>query len=284
MVRRLAAEDSGMDVLGLDVTWTQEFASAKWIREWTGAGQEPRWSRAPWPGPLDTARYEDKLYAAPKNTNVQLLWYRSPTWSPEPPKTWDEMITAAQDLKGQGKPYQVLTMGAQYEGLVVLYNTLAESAGGKILSDDGKKAVMDAGTVKALDQLQRFATSGVTVAVVQQRHRGPGPAGRSSPATARSRSTGRSSTRRCRRRTRSWPRRSSGRRVPGIDAGHPEQGHHRRGQPGGQRLLQAPGRSRSRRRSASATPRTRSSPRSTTGCRRPSRRSTTTRRWPRRTR
>ena len=33
MVRRLAAGDPGMDVLGLDVTWTQEFASAEWIRE-----------------------------------------------------------------------------------------------------------------------------------------------------------------------------------------------------------------------------------------------------------
>ena len=29
MVRRLAAQDDGMDVLGLDVTWTPEFASAK---------------------------------------------------------------------------------------------------------------------------------------------------------------------------------------------------------------------------------------------------------------
>ena len=37
MVRRLAAEDDGMDVLGLDVTWTPEFASAEWILEWTGA-------------------------------------------------------------------------------------------------------------------------------------------------------------------------------------------------------------------------------------------------------
>ena len=36
MVRRLAAQDDGMDVLGLDVTWTPEFASAEWILEWTG--------------------------------------------------------------------------------------------------------------------------------------------------------------------------------------------------------------------------------------------------------
>ncbi|WP_433281928.1 ABC transporter substrate-binding protein [Micromonospora sp. CA-244673] len=160
MVRRLAAQDPGMDVLGLDVTWTQEFASAEWIREWTGQDRAEV-EQGTLAGPLDTARYEDKLYAAPKNTNVQLLWYRSDL-VPEPPKSWDEMISAAQRLKQQGKPYQVLTMGAQYEGLVVLYNTLAESAGGKVLSDDGKKAVMDEGTVRALDQLKKFATSGVT--------------------------------------------------------------------------------------------------------------------------
>ncbi|MET8835627.1 ABC transporter substrate-binding protein [Micromonospora sp. NPDC004540] len=160
LVRRLAAQDSGMDVLGLDVTWTQEFASAEWIREWTGQDKAEA-EQGTLAGPLDTARYEDRLYAAPKNTNVQLLWYRSDLVQ-EPPKSWDEMISAAQQLKQQGKPYQVLTMGAQYEGLVVLYNTLAESAGGKILSDDGKQAVMDAGTVRALDQLKKFATSGVT--------------------------------------------------------------------------------------------------------------------------
>ncbi|MER7415772.1 ABC transporter substrate-binding protein [Micromonospora peucetia] len=160
LVRRLAAQDSGMDVLGLDVTWTQEFASADWIREWTGQDRAEV-EQGTLAGPLETARYSDKLYGAPKNTNVQLLWYRKDL-VPEPPKTWDQMISMAQELKQQGKPHQVLTMGAQYEGLVVLYNTLAESAGGKILSDDGKQAVMDAGTVRALEQLQRFATSGVT--------------------------------------------------------------------------------------------------------------------------
>ena len=37
LVRRLAAEDSSLDILGLDVTWAAEFAEAGWIREWTGA-------------------------------------------------------------------------------------------------------------------------------------------------------------------------------------------------------------------------------------------------------
>ena len=35
LVRRLAAQDAGMDLLGMDVTWTAEFAEAGWIRELT---------------------------------------------------------------------------------------------------------------------------------------------------------------------------------------------------------------------------------------------------------
>ncbi|GIG88311.1 sugar ABC transporter substrate-binding protein [Plantactinospora endophytica] len=160
LVRRLAAEDPGMDVLGLDVTWTQEFASAGWVLEWTGE-RRAEVERGTLAGPLETARYEGRLYAAPKNTNVQLLWYRSDL-VPQPPQTWDEMIRMAQDLRGRGQPYRVITMGAQYEGLVVLYNTLVASAGGRILSDDGSKAVFDEGAVRALEVLRNFATAGVT--------------------------------------------------------------------------------------------------------------------------
>lgn len=160
LVRRLAAGDRGMDILGLDVTWTQEFASANWIRPWGGDNQAQA-ERGTLAGPLASARHENQLYGAPKNTNVQLLWYRQDL-VPQPPTTWDEMITAAQQLKAEGKPYQVLTMGAQYEGLVVLYNTLVASAGGQILNDDGTEAVFDDGAVRALEVLQRFATAGVT--------------------------------------------------------------------------------------------------------------------------
>ena len=36
MVRRLAAHDGSMDILGLDVTWEAEFAQAGFIEPWTG--------------------------------------------------------------------------------------------------------------------------------------------------------------------------------------------------------------------------------------------------------
>jgi multiple sugar transport system substrate-binding protein len=160
MVRRLAAKDSSMDVLGLDVTWTQEFAGAHWIRGWTG-DNAARVQDGTLAGPLETARYQGKLYAAPKNTNVQLLWYRSDLLQ-QPPATWSEMMQQAQRLKSEGKPYRIITMGAQYEGLVVLYNNLVASAGGRILNDNGTRAEFDAGAVRALQVLQQFASSGLT--------------------------------------------------------------------------------------------------------------------------
>jgi multiple sugar transport system substrate-binding protein len=159
-VRRLAAGDTSIDVVGLDVTWTPEFAGAGWIEPWTGQNKADA-EKDVLAGPLASALYEGKLYAATKNTNVELLWYRSDLVS-QPPATWDEMISQAQQLKSQGKPYEVAFKGAQYEGLVVAFNTLTATAGGKIVSDDGSKALVDGGAVKALETLKKFASSGVT--------------------------------------------------------------------------------------------------------------------------
>jgi multiple sugar transport system substrate-binding protein len=160
MVRRLAAGDESLDILGLDVTWVAEFAEAGWADEWTGENKSTA-TAGVLPGPLETATWNDKLYAAPKNTNVQLLWYDD-RLTPTPPKTWDEMIQQSQALKAQGKPGNIVFTGAQYEGLVVVYNTLVESAGGHILSDDGKSVVMDEGAIKALALLKNVTSSGVT--------------------------------------------------------------------------------------------------------------------------
>lgn len=160
MVRRMAAGDTDLDVLGLDVTWVPEFAEAKWLEEWTGENKSDA-EAGVLEGPLATAQWNDKLYAATKNTNVQLLWYDKRV-TPQPPETWREMIDMARDLKAEGKPYEILFTGAQYEGLVVTYNTLVASAGGKMLSDDGQSVVMDDGAIEALRILKEVSSSGLT--------------------------------------------------------------------------------------------------------------------------
>jgi multiple sugar transport system substrate-binding protein len=157
MVRRLAARDSAMDILGLDVTWAPEFAGAGWIREWTGANKA-QVEAGTLKGPLETASYKGRLYAAPYNSNTQLLWYRSDL-VPTPPATWDEMIAMAATLAKQGKPHYVEIQGNQYEGITVWFNSLLASAGGSVLTPDGAGPSLGRPAVSALTIMQRLATS-----------------------------------------------------------------------------------------------------------------------------
>ncbi len=157
LVRRLAAEDRGLDVLGLDVTWTAELAEAEWIREWTGEYAR-RAREGTLQRPLDTATWRGRLYAAPYNTNVQLLWYRSDL-IPEPPSTWTGLMRASARLAAAGEPHYGEVTGAQYEGVVVWFNSLVASAGGRILSPDGEHVALGRPALQALRTMRDFARS-----------------------------------------------------------------------------------------------------------------------------
>lgn len=158
-VRRLAAQDAGMDILGMDVTWTAEFAEAGWIRELTG-DQKTQATQDTLQKPIDTATWKDKLYGIPRTTNVQLMWYRK-SLVPNPPKTWDDMLAQAQALKDQGKPYQIGFTAAQYEGYVVTINNLIKGFGGRVVNEDSTAPAVDDKTTEALTLLQKAATSGL---------------------------------------------------------------------------------------------------------------------------
>jgi len=159
LVRRLAAQDSGMDLLGMDVTWTAEFAEAGWIQELTG-DRAAQATKDTLQKPIDTATWKGKLYGIPRTTNVQLMWYRK-SLVPNPPATWDEMMQQAQTLKDQGQPYQIGFTAAQYEGYVVTVNNLIKGYGGRLVNDDSTTAVVDDKTVQALTLLERVANSGL---------------------------------------------------------------------------------------------------------------------------
>ena len=157
LVRRLAAHDNSIDIMGLDVTWGAEFAQAGWIREWTGAAKQ-RATEGTLRVPLQTATWKNKLYAVPYNTNTQLLWYRKDL-VPTPPKTWAEMLAMARNLSRQGKPHYVEIQGAQYEGLTVWFNTLINSAGGSILNPSATKPSLGPPAVRAAGVMRDLARS-----------------------------------------------------------------------------------------------------------------------------
>ena len=139
------------NLIGMDVTWTAEFADAGLIAPWQDANLEAAEDDV-LAGPLKTTRWDGRTYAATKNSNVQLLWYDDRVIS-TPPSTWDQVIAEASRLRDAGRPHRVLVTGAEYEGLVVLYNSLVASAGGQILAPDGKTVVLDDGARLALEML-----------------------------------------------------------------------------------------------------------------------------------
>jgi len=157
LVRRLAAHDSSMDILALDVTWEAETAQAGWILPWTGANKAAA-VKDTLPTMLQTATWNGQLYAVPYNTNTQLLWYRSDL-VPKPPTTWDEMINDAVQLASQGKPHYIEIQGAQYEGATVWFNSLVASAGGSILNPTSTAPSLGPPALRALQIMSRLAHS-----------------------------------------------------------------------------------------------------------------------------
>lgn len=158
LVRRLAAKDESIDIVGMDVVWTPEFAEAGWIEPFP---QEvaSRITEGMLEGPVQTATYEDKLYGAPGNSNTQLLWYRKDLLDGEPEQTWSGLIKQASELEEGGR---LEIAGAAAENTTVWFNALVESAGGSILSgprtpnfdqpvQDAVKIIGELATSKAAD-------------------------------------------------------------------------------------------------------------------------------------
>jgi trehalose/maltose transport system substrate-binding protein len=156
LVRRLAAHDNSIDLMGLDVTWEAEFAQAGWAQPWTGKYKAEAEDGTLAPA-LDTALWKGKLYAVPDNSNTQLLWYRSDLVK-TPPTTWTQMFNDAARLAKEGKPHYIEIQGAQYEGTTVWFNTMVQSAGGTILNPDATKVTLGPPAVKALTLMKKLAS------------------------------------------------------------------------------------------------------------------------------
>jgi multiple sugar transport system substrate-binding protein len=135
LVRRLAANDSGIDLMSLDPVFVAEFADAGFLRPFT-AEEAPTFTDDVLDGPIETSTWDDQLVAAPFWANTQLLWYRKSVAQEagiDPARqdvTWDQVIDAAEQTDTT-----VEVTGNRYEGYTVWINSLVASAGGEILAD-----------------------------------------------------------------------------------------------------------------------------------------------------
>jgi multiple sugar transport system substrate-binding protein len=164
LVRRLAANDSSIDLMSLDVVFVPEFAEAGFLRSFTD-DEAAGLIQGVLDGPVETVMWDDEVVAAPFWANTQLLWYRKSVAEQagidpaDGPVTWDQVIDAAE-----ATDTTVAVTGGRYEGYMVWINALVMSAGGEVLEDPdaGKDAKpeleSDAGRT-ATDIIHRLATT-----------------------------------------------------------------------------------------------------------------------------
>ena len=157
LVRRLAAGDADLDLLGMDVIWTAELAAAGWVLPWPPAlARQVTDGRLA--GPVAGATYRDRLWAAPFTSNTQLLWYRKDRVA-APPTTWDGLIRQAVAIGPGGR---IEVQGERYEGLTVFFVSLLASAGGAVLDPSGDHVSLEPEpTRKVLALMKRLANSPV---------------------------------------------------------------------------------------------------------------------------
>lgn len=155
LVRRLAASDADIDIIGMDVIWTAEFAQAGWILPWYGElKKEAQAERLD--APLQSVIYQNQMWGVPFTTNAQLLWYRTDRIK-EAPATWDEMILLAEALGERGT---IQAPGQRYEGLTVFFISLLATADGSVLDSRGEQITLARQPVmQALSTMARFANS-----------------------------------------------------------------------------------------------------------------------------
>ncbi|MDJ0340971.1 ABC transporter substrate-binding protein [Streptomyces sp. H10-C2] len=161
MADSLRSGSDRFDVLNIDVAWTSEFAGSGWIAPLDSRGLP---LNRLLPSVAGTATFHGRLYAMPYVTNAGLLYYRKDLLDREgekPPRTWAELerlaTTVAAKYGIDGYAGQFLP----YEGLTVNVVEAVQSAGGEILSGEGRQVTVDSpAALRGIDFLVRGVREG----------------------------------------------------------------------------------------------------------------------------
>jgi multiple sugar transport system substrate-binding protein len=134
LIRRLAAEDSSIDLVSLDPPYIPEFAEAGFTAPVPEDVAE-RVTEGVVQSAIDGSTWNDELVAIPFWANTQLLWYKKSVVEAagldmEEPVTWQQLVEAAEE-----QDTAIAAQGIRAEALTVWVNALIESAGGSIIEE-----------------------------------------------------------------------------------------------------------------------------------------------------
>lgn len=153
------AGGQGPDLLLLDQIWVPQYAAAKFVIPIDDRlGKSSIKADDYFPGAWGAGSYQGKTYGIPFDVGVWALMYynkkmfKEAGLDPEkPPVTWDEFLKAGKQLTKNGK-YGMAAWVGPGDAVQCITDALTFSAGGKIVDDSGKKALLNSEQgVKALD-------------------------------------------------------------------------------------------------------------------------------------
>lgn len=134
LIRRLAAEDSSVDLMSIDPVFVPEFAEAGFLAP-VPEDLRDQVTEGIVEAAVQSATYRDELVAVPFWANTQLLWYRQSVaeqagLDPSRGTTWEQVIDAAEQTETT-----VAVQARRYEGYAVLINALVAGAGGEVIDN-----------------------------------------------------------------------------------------------------------------------------------------------------
>ncbi|WP_245885499.1 ABC transporter substrate-binding protein [Kineococcus rhizosphaerae] len=157
LVQNFQAKNADYDIVSVDNIWTSEFAAKGWLVPLEGDYALD--TSALLPATVNAATYNKKVYVGPTSSDGGLLYYRKDL-VPTPPTSWDELMADCSIAK-QNNMDCYAGQYAQYEGLTVNIAEAINTAGGSVLSEDGKTATLDTPEAKAgLDRLVKAFQNG----------------------------------------------------------------------------------------------------------------------------
>ena len=134
LIRRLAANDSSIDIMSIDPPYIPEFAEAGFLAP-VPADVGQRTTAGVVDSAIAGASWNGELVTVPFWANTQRLWYRKSQVAAagldmSSPVTWDQIVAAAQ----QGGS-TIAAQGIRAESLTIWLNALVQSGGGQIVTN-----------------------------------------------------------------------------------------------------------------------------------------------------
>jgi multiple sugar transport system substrate-binding protein len=166
----LAARDSALDVVLIDVIRPAQWAAAQWaepLDAYLGTEKDKIMARY-LPAYREANIVDGKVIALPYFADAQFLYYRKDLLEKhgvQPPKTWDELKAGAERImKGEGNAnlsgFQ--TAGAPIEGTVCTYLVPMWGAGGNLTDATGKLALNTEAAKKPFQLWSEMKAANVT--------------------------------------------------------------------------------------------------------------------------